>query len=64
MLEKFLSYWNYGSTYFGLEYTTQAGEPRFLAVSAEKKKGEFENLNFFEASGLDELKKKLKQMGK
>lgn len=54
------SYWNYGSKYCGLEYSsTQEGQIQIFGITANKKKGEFNLEKTFKTSNPEECTKHL-----
>lgn len=55
MLEKLKSYWNYGTTYCSIELTSTSEGERMFAITAKKKKGEYEDLYFNEAETISEI---------
>ena len=60
MAFSFLSYWNYGSRYCGIEYGSASnGTPRISVLRAIKKKTEFEVVKTFETKDFRECAKKL-----
>lgn len=59
MFSKLQSYWDYGSTFYGMEVTMVGGKETLLAVSAKKKKGEFIDLEFFHIPSVMEVGKSL-----
>ncbi len=59
MIDRLRSYWFYGNTYCGIELTSSQTEDVWYAVTAKKSKGEFKNLEYYEASSLSNLKTKV-----
>lgn len=55
MISIIKTYWNYGSTYCGIEVTTFEGKQRILAVTAKKKKEEFSDFTYVEGSEVTNL---------
>ncbi len=55
MINKVKSYWNYGNNYCSIELTTVSGDNKLHLVSAKKKKNEFTDFNFIEATSFSEL---------
>lgn len=53
MLSKLRSYWNYGSTFCGIEMTTVEGREKLFGATAKKRKGEFTDLDFLQFSLTD-----------
>ncbi|HNP66314.1 MAG TPA: hypothetical protein PKH16_00280 [Aequorivita sp.] len=53
MLSKLRSYWNYGSTFCGIEMTTVEGREKLFGATAKKRQGEFTELDFFQFSLTD-----------
>ena len=59
MLSKLRSYWDYGSTFCGIELTIVEGKEMFFCVTAKKKQGEFTDLEFWQFTSLIEIGEKL-----
>lgn len=59
MLASLGSYWLYGTTFCGVEITTDGDKDAVYAVTANKKKGEFKNLEYHEADSVDGISKHL-----
>ena len=53
MLSKIRSYWDYGTTFCGIELTTLEGKEKLFGATAKKRQGEFTNLNFLQFSLTD-----------
>lgn len=61
MLSKLRSYWNYGSTFCGIEMTTVEGREKLFGATAKKRQGEFTDLKFLQFSLADVEKNLPKQ---
>ena len=62
MTSSLVSYWNYGSQYCGIEYSSIAdGKNRISVLTADKKNGEFEVKGTFEADKVEECAQNLKK---
>ncbi|SRX52226.1 hypothetical protein AEQU1_00089 [Aequorivita sp. CIP111184] len=57
MLSKLRSYWEYGSTFWGMEITIVEGEEKCFGVTAKKKHGEFTDLEFLQFSSITDVDK-------
>ena len=53
MLSKLRSYWKYGSTFCGIELTTVEGGEKVFGATANKRQGEFTDLEFLQFSITD-----------
>ncbi len=61
MIDRLLSYWNYGSKYCGLELTTKDQSDQWFALVAKKSRDEFLELETFEASDISAITTNLKK---
>lgn len=59
MLSKIRSYWNYGTTFCGIELTIVGGNEKLFGVAAKKNKGEFIDLEFLQFPSIADIGKKL-----
>jgi hypothetical protein len=59
MLSKIRSYWQYGTTFCGVEVTSSLSEKIVFAVTAKMKNNEFQQLEFLQSDSLVDLSKKL-----